>query len=235
MKVALFGYGKMGQLIERLAISRGHTIVARYSKTSFPSLTHLQEADVCIDFSHAEAVVENVKLCIIQNKPLIIGTTGWNQHLSSVEALVKSSSIGCLHAPNFSIGVYLFTQMISYAAKLMSSFDSYDISGVEYHHRHKADSPSGTAKLLANQITKEMNLSQPIDFVSVRCGHMPGTHTIHFDGPIDTITLTHQARNREGFADGALQAAEWILGKKGFFTLEDFLVNQKINTPFTAR
>jgi 4-hydroxy-tetrahydrodipicolinate reductase len=225
MKIALIGYGKMGKLIEQLALSQGHEIVARFSKQhSYLSFQQtFEEADVVIDFSHFSCVMDNVRLCIEHRKNLIIGTTGWEKQKKEIETMIRASSIGCLYAPNFSIGIHLFMQIIRYAAQLINPFNEYDVAAVEYHHRGKKDSPSGTAKVLTQQLLNEMDRLNQFEFASIRCGHIPGTHTIHFDCPVDTLTLTHQARNREGFAYGAIQAAEWIKEKKGFFTLEDML------------
>jgi 4-hydroxy-tetrahydrodipicolinate reductase len=227
MKIALIGYGKMGKLIEQAAKMAGHSICSIFSRNDPIEFKAGGLPDVCIDFSRAESVLKHVKQCIEHKTPLIIGTTGWEDNLGEVQRLVESSSIGCLYSPNFSVGVALFTQIVSQAAKLMSSLTEYDVSGVEYHHKLKADSPSGTAKALSRHVEKEMGRIESLHFSSIRSGYIPGTHTIHFDGPVDSITLTHTARNREGFALGAIKAAEWIIGKKGFFTMEDLLENQE--------
>lgn len=224
MKIALIGYGKMGQLIAQLAPHKGHEIVAiisRTTKTVHEQLDQLRAADIWIDFSHPDAVLEHLRQSIAQEKPLIIGTTGWENQLQLAKELVAASSIGCLYAPNFSIGIHLFKKIVSYAAQLIAPFAEYDLSGIEYHHKHKLDAPSGTAKALSSSITHHLPHLEGFQFSSVRCGHIPGTHTILLDSPVDTITLSHQARNREGFAYGALTAAEWLLNKKGFFTLDD--------------
>lgn len=224
MKIGLFGYGKMNKLIEMEAIKSNHSIIGTVRKNDYFSENldrFMLEGDVYIDFSHHDAVLKNAKLCARFNKPLIIGTTGWEKHFQEVKSTVNSSSIGCLYSPNFSIGVALFKEIVSYAAKLMARFKEYDISGVEYHHNQKKDSPSGTAKMLSEQINTHIN--NPVTFTSVRCGSFPGTHELYFDSPIDTICLSHEARNREGFAVGALRASEWLIDKKGFFSMSDFL------------
>lgn len=221
MRIALFGYGKMGKLLEQLALAQGHEITAIFSRQSD---THsLHQTDVCLDFSHASCVVEHSRLCAEQGKNLIIGTTGWESQLPEVQKLIRQFDIGCLYAPNFSIGIYLFSQVIAHAAQLISQFDEYEVGALEYHHSHKKDSPSGTAKALIQEILHHNTRLDHLECASVRCGYIPGTHTILFDGPTDTMTFTHQARNREGFAYGALKAAEWLIGKKGFFTLQDML------------
>lgn len=223
LKIALFGYGTMGKLIEKMAKEQGHDIVAKISRQN--SIDSLANVDVCIDFSHASCVMDHVSFCVKHQINLIIGTTGWENQLEEVRKKVEKSSIGCLYAPNFSLGVHLFIQIVSYAASLINRVEGYDVSGVEYHHKNKVDKPSGTAKALTQQLLKQLKQFDTIPFESVRCGSIPGTHTLLFDSPSDTIVLTHQARNKDDFAKGALRAAEWMMDKKGFFTLDDMLPN----------
>lgn len=234
MKIALFGYGKMGKCIEQMCLPGNHEVVCRIGRAS-PKL--VEDAQVCIDFSHPDAVLENVHFIATMGKPLVIGTTGWSSHLPEVEAAVQNAGTGLIWAPNFSLGVHLFLQIISEAAKLIDHFDHYDISGHESHHNQKADSPSGTAKAISERLLRNIDrkktivydtLNRPIEsgeihFTSTRAGFDPGTHTVAFDSPEDTIRLSHQARNREGFARGALLAAEWILDKKGVYTIDDLI------------
>lgn len=222
MKIALLGYGKMGVLVEKSAVCRGHVITAYFSCKNQEKI-HLEKADLAIDFSHPLAVLSHVKLCCHYQKPLVIGTTGWEKDFEKVCALVKERGIGCLASSNFSIGIHLFKKIVGQAAALFKSQTLYDVGALEYHHNQKIDSPSGTALLLTAEIKKHIPMSESFKFSSVRCGHIPGTHEIFFDSEADTITLTHQARNREGFAQGAVLAAEWLLSKKGYFTLDDFL------------
>lgn len=198
MKVGLLGYGKMGRLVEALA----------------SSVAEPHEADVLIDFSHPDAVIGHIELAIELKKNLVIGTTGWYDKLDSAEELVKKGGIGVVYGPNFSIGVHLMSELVKKAHQLMEHFPEYDIAGVEYHHKHKVDSPSGTA------------LSLNVPFSSVRIGTMFGTHTVLFDSPEDLIEITHRAKGREGFAKGALKAAEWIFGKKGFYHFDHYLKDQ---------
>lgn len=229
MKIALIGYGKMGKLVEQEAIAKGHSIQALYSAhLGIPqdSPEGIVKADVVIDFSHSSAVISNLELCLFLGKPILIGTTGWEKDLPEAQSLVAKSKGSCLYAPNFSIGVYLYQQILNYAAALFQNFGDYDASGLECHHRQKADSPSGTAKEISRQLQNHMPRLNSFDFSSVRCGSMPGTHTVYFDSPVDTLSLTHQARTREGFAKGALMAAEWLRTKKGFFSLEDMMQEQ---------
>jgi 4-hydroxy-tetrahydrodipicolinate reductase len=231
MKIALLGYGKMGRMVEEAALKRGHIISAK----SIAEIT--PDADICIDFSHPDAVMNNVKCAASIKKNIVIGTTGWDHIFQQVVDAVQQHQIGMLHSPNFSIGVYLFHLIVEQAAALVNQNDLYDVSGLEVHHSQKQDSPSGTAlslaKLLMSRIQRKTSLItqlngpiQPheLHFPSVRCGYHPGTHTITFDSPADTITLSHSARNREGFALGAVMAAEWVQGKKGIYTFKDIFM-----------
>jgi 4-hydroxy-tetrahydrodipicolinate reductase len=193
MKIGLHGYGKMGKAIERL--HKGPVVP-------------VEECEVCIDFSHADRVVECVKKACEVGCDLVIGTTSWEKDLPEVQELVEKGGIGVIYASNFSIGMALFVQLAEKAKALLSE---YEVAGVEVHHSEKKDAPSGTAKMLG------------VPFESVRVGKVPGTHTLIFDSEVDTIELTHRARSRDGFARGALQAAEWVRGKRGLFTLDDML------------
>lgn len=234
MKIALLGYGKMGQLIEEIATRKGHHIVARFSRqlgTLSERLPELECADLAIDFSHAATVEQHVEACLALQKPLVIGTTGWEEKYEQISQKVQQAQGSCLYAPNFSIGAYLFRQMVDYAAKLVQPFTEYDVGGMESHHRHKADQPSGTAKELTHVILQQMPRVNDFTFSSLRCGHMPGTHTLYFDSSMDTLTLTHQARNREGFAQGALLAAEWLLPRRGFFTFDHLMQDLSSGAP----
>ncbi len=226
MKIALIGYGKMGRLVDQLATAKGHHVIARFSQQlGVPDKRpqDISEADVAIDFSHPSSVLNHLNLCLSLKKPLIIGTTGWEEKLPIAKDLVKQAQGCCLYAPNFSIGFYLFQKIMGYAANLFQPFHEYDVSGIEYHHRQKIDKPSGTAKALSQHLLEQMPRLQSLDFSSVRCGSMPGTHTLHFDSPVDTLTFTHQARNRQGFAQGAVLAAEWLAKRQGFFSIDDMM------------
>lgn len=226
MKIALLGDGKMNRLIAELAPLRGHEISACFSRTRGTLQEHpakLESADVAIDFSHASVVLNHLDICLSLRKPLVIGTTGWEEQVPLANAMVKEKQGSCLFAPNFSIGVYLFQKIVRYAAALFQPCSEYDVTGIEYHHRHKRDQPSGTAKALMDCLLEQMPRLKTLPFSSIRCGHIPGTHTLLFDSPCDTITLTHEARNRQGFAQGALLAAEWVVTKQGFFNLNDMM------------
>jgi len=222
LKLNLAGRGKMGRAVEKALLLRGHTLVP------------LEEAELCIDFSRSETVLENVKKCAALGKGCVIGTTGWEKERDSVFAAAEKGGIGLLYSANFSIGIALFKELLSQAAELLAE---YDVGGIEAHHNEKADIPSGTAReigelLLKTRKDKERVLfgnSAPSDpkkeihFPSLRCGGLFGTHTLHFDGEHDSITLSHSAKGREGFAEGAVDAAEWLKGKTGIYTLEDML------------
>ncbi len=248
MNIALIGYGKMGKIIEQVAIQRGHTIIARIDPTAQDATAteitkeSIARADMCIDFSHPSAVLENLKKISHLGKPVVVGTTGWAQHIGEAKAIVQERKIGFLHASNFSIGMNVMFRIIESASKFMNQFPEYDVAGYELHHAKKLDSPSGTAKslidILLKNIERKKNVvsdkingeiqPQSLHFASVRAGNIPGTHTILFDSAADTIEITHTARNREGFALGAVIAAEWLINKKGFFTIDD-VMNDMMN------
>jgi len=187
----------MGSLIERLA----------------DDVVDLEQCDVAIDFSHPEAVLGNTRRASKIGCDLVVGTTGWESDFAEVKQLVEEAQIGAIYSPNFSVGVHLFLRLLERARTL---FDGYDAACYEMHHRHKVDSPSGTAKAVMERIGAT-------DCPAVRCGEIPGTHTAVFDSICDTVEVTHRARSREGFALGALEAARWIVGKKGLYTLDDYL------------
>lgn len=222
MKIALIGYGKMGQMIEKTAISRGHSIVARFTSNQWDAKA-LQNADICMEFTRPECVLDNIRRIAELNKEVIIGTTGWHDKMEYVQSMVKEYQIGALHSPNFSTGVNLLFEILAHASKVMSAFEEYDVAGIDYHHNMKKDSPSGTAIEIAKVIEGNMSRVSKVPLTSIRCGSIPGTHTVLFDSFCDTISITHEARNREGFAKGAVQAAEWLQGRKGFYTFGDCL------------
>lgn len=204
MKIALIGYGKMGKAVEKVALAREHTI------------TNKDEADLWIDFSHKTGIMERIEEALALHKPFVIGTTDWQEHQAKAEELTNLKGGALFVSPNFSLGLNLFLKVLKEAQKLIAPFKLYDTAGFELHHNQKKDSPSGTARLIA----EELGLKE---FAAVRVGHIPGTHTVLFDSSVDTITITHEARSREGFALGAVIAAEWLTGKKGFFTMRDLM------------
>lgn len=230
MKIALLGYGKMGQIIERIAIERGHEIVLR--KKSTHTYDGLKNADVAIDFSVPDAAVQNITTCIELGIPVISGTTGWLEHYDSIVELSTQNDGAFLYGSNFSLGVNLFFELNSYLAKMMSNLKEYKVSMEEIHHTQKLDAPSGTAISLANGIIEnteytEWTLDQAennqIHIDAKRIDSVPGTHSVFYDSAIDQIEIKHTAHNREGFALGAVVAAEWIQNKKGIFSMKDVL------------
>ncbi|WP_121967410.1 4-hydroxy-tetrahydrodipicolinate reductase [Myroides sp. N17-2] len=230
MKIALLGYGKMGQIIERIAIERGHEIVLR--KKSTDTYDGLKNADVAIDFSVPDAAVQNITTCIELGIPVISGTTGWLEHYDSIVELSTQNDGAFLYGSNFSLGVNLFFELNSYLAKMMSNLKEYKVSMEEIHHTQKLDAPSGTAISLANGIIEnteytEWTLDQAennqIHIDAKRIDSVPGTHSVFYDSAIDQIEIKHTAHNREGFALGAVVAAEWIQNKKGIFSMKDVL------------
>lgn len=222
MKIALIGYGKMGKMIDQLATHKQHEIVARINSKG-PFDDSVNRADVWIDFTRPECAVEHIQLAIEHGKPLVMGTSGWYDRLPEVEKMVENSGIGFLYTSNFSVGANLFYEIVAQAAALFHPFSTYDVALTEFHHNQKLDSPSGTARSIAQRIVEKMPRKPSVEIASVRCGKIPGTHTVYFDSAEDTITLSHEARNREGFAQGAILAAEWLKDKKGFYTLHDML------------
>jgi 4-hydroxy-tetrahydrodipicolinate reductase len=226
MKIALIGYGAMGKLIERLAKEREHDIAVVIDETdaglSAEALaTKLGGADVAIDFTTAEAVGRNVEACMIAGISLVEGTTGWNARRGEFEKLVRDSNGSFVFGANFSIGVNLFYRLADFAADLLSRFPDYEVFIEEQHHSRKKDAPSGTALKLKDIVSK--HIENEFSISATRAGNIPGTHRVGFDGPADQILLEHTARSREGFASGALMAAEWIVGKKGFFEFTDVI------------
>ena len=230
MKIALLGYGKMGQTIERIALERGHEIVLK--KDEFNTYEGLSNADVAIDFSIPAVAVENISSCFYANVPVISGTTGWLDRYDEMAALCKEKKGAFISSSNFSLGVNLFFGLNEYLAKMMSKFDSYKVDMEEIHHTQKLDAPSGTAISLAKGVIENSDytnwtLENPnpneIHIEAIRIGDVPGTHTVTYNSTVDTIEIKHTAHNREGFALGAVIAAEWIVGKQGIFTMRDVL------------
>ena len=230
MKIALLGYGKMGKEIEKIALQRGHEIVLK--KTEENNFSGLEHADVAIDFSIPTAAIENISTCFKYNIPVVSGTTGWLEKYSEMVTLCKEKNGAFLYASNFSVGVNLFFELNSYLAKLMSKVKEYNVSMEEIHHTQKLDAPSGTAITIAEGIFKETqynawtlnNASEnEIHINAKRVENVPGTHSVFYKSAVDEIEIKHTAFNRQGFALGAVVAAEWILGKKGIFSMKDVL------------
>jgi 4-hydroxy-tetrahydrodipicolinate reductase len=215
----LIGYGKMGRMVEAAAGEKGHNTVILRELTP----ASVQSVDVAIDFTHPDVAMDHLRQLASLKKSLVMGTTGWYDQLETAKRIVEGSGIGFFYAPNFSIGVHLFMKVVKEAARLINHYPDYDVAGFESHHNQKADSPSGTAKALKGLLERNMQRKRDVPMASLRVGSVPGTHSIIFDSPADTISLTHTARNREGFARGAVTAAEWLKEKKGFFTMEDLI------------
>ena len=219
MKVLLVGYGKMGRLIEELAPAHGLEIggVVDVDKGDWSA-----PADVAVDFTTADALRGNFPRYLQRQLPVVIGTTGWAAEAANLRAQAEEAGVGVVAAANFSLGVNLFQLMVSEAARLMQPYGQYGAWIHEAHHVAKRDAPSGTALVLRDAMTAA-GYDHPIDMSSTRAGAIPGTHTIGFDGLSDTIELTHTARDRRGFATGALVAAKWVIGRRGWFTMQDVL------------
>jgi 4-hydroxy-tetrahydrodipicolinate reductase len=230
MKIALLGYGKMGKVIERIALERGHEIVLKKGESN--TYDGLSTADVAIDFSVPTAAVSNISTCFNNNVPVVSGTTGWLEHFDEMVALCNEKQGGFISSSNFSLGVNIFFELNEYLAKIMSQFDSYKVTMEEIHHTQKLDAPSGTAISLAKGVIENSNyanwtLENPktneIHIEAKRIGDVPGTHTVTYDSIVDSIELKHTAHNREGFALGAVIAAEWLAGKTGIYSMKDVL------------
>ncbi|MBN4067011.1 4-hydroxy-tetrahydrodipicolinate reductase [Simkania negevensis] len=242
MKVALLGYGKMGQAIEKKAPDMGIEVVARIrSNATKAEWEAVEAADVCIDFSHPDALVGNMEKALLLQKPAVVGTTGWYSDIDHIQALVTKHNLGIIYAQNFAMGINLFMQIVAKAAQLIDGFNHYDVAVTETHHRHKVDSPSGTAHTIADlllenicrkeKICTELNgkkiAPNELHVSAIRLGAVPGTHTVIFNSDHDTITLTHQAHDRSIWAHGALEAAKWIRSKKGLFHINDMIESSR--------
>jgi 4-hydroxy-tetrahydrodipicolinate reductase len=230
MKIALLGYGKMGQIIERIATERGHEIVVR--KSIDDTFEGIENAQIAIEFSAPDAAIENLSKCFEMGIPVVSGTTGWLEKYDEMVTLCNNQSSAMIYSSNYSLGVNLFFELNEQLAKKMSKFNQYKVSMEEIHHIHKLDAPSGTAITLAEGIINNSNykswtLENPsenqINIEAKRMGEVPGTHTVFYNSEIDSIEIKHTAHNREGFALGAVVAAEWLLGKKGVFSMRDVL------------
>ena len=230
MNIGLFGYGKMGKMIERIAQERGHAIVARVDVDT--KSVDFSAMDVAIDFSTPEAAFKNITDCFENGVPVISGTTGWLSNYGKAVNICEENKGAFIYASNFSLGVNIFFELNAYLAKMMSGLQQYKVSMEEIHHTQKLDAPSGTAITLAEGIIQstdytdwELDASKNgiIPIRSIREGTVPGTHIVSYESPVDRIEIRHVAHNREGFALGAVIASEWILGKTGVFSMKDVL------------
>lgn len=243
MNLALIGYGKMGREVELVAKEKGMKIVSIFTEennTGGLGLTpdSLKHVDVCIDFSTPGSVVDNIEAVADCGRNIIVGTTGWYDRLDQVRKLVKEKKIGLLYASNFSLGLNIFSQLVMDASRMFEKHSEYDVSVHEVHHKGKTDSPSGTALSLGSIILQSLKRKTEIlhetshaqikphqlHVTSTRVGHVMGTHTVLFDSECDSIELVHRAKGRRGFALGAIVAAEWLKGRKGFYTMRDVIL-----------
>ncbi len=227
MNLAIVGYGKMGRMIERTAAGRGHAVVARFdidNNVNGEGLTpeSLAGVDAAIEFTTPGTVLENIRRLVALKVPVVVGTTGWYEKLEEIRDSVNESGGSMVYGANFSIGMNLFFRIVGEASHLFAGHSEFDPFLVEHHHKFKKDAPSGTAIVIANHMRKAYGDRTP-DAVAIRAGYVPGTHEVGFDSEADTITLTHTARSREGFASGAVLAAEKIAGKKGFYEFSELL------------
>jgi 4-hydroxy-tetrahydrodipicolinate reductase len=220
-ELAIVGYGKMGRLVEQLAPEYGFRVAVKRDLEPLVA-ADFRGVDVAVEFTVPEAVRSNVETLASFGVNLVVGTTGWLQHIDAVKAAVEKNGIGLIWSPNFSIGVNAFVRVVCEAARLLAAQPEYDAWAWEIHHAAKKDAPSGTLLKLASEM-KKAGYVRPIDVSSNRAGTIPGTHEIGFDSAADTITLRHTARSREGFARGALQAARWIVGKKGIYEFSEIV------------
>ena len=231
MKIALVGYGKMGKIIDEIATQRNHEIVARLNES--PTSGDLNNADVVIEFSNPEVAFNNIKTCLENNIPVICGTTGWLDQKSEIEKIAAENNTAFLYGSNFSLGVNLFFALNEKLANLMKNFPEYNVQLEEIHHTHKKDAPSGTAISLAEGIIKndqrfegwklEETKEKELGIFAIREDEVPGTHSVFYKSSVDEIEIKHTAYSRNGFALGAVIAAEWIQGKTGNFSMKDVL------------
>ena len=224
--IAIVGDGKMGQAIRELALEKGWRVAALLGERENASgkginAAALGGAEVAVEFTQPDAAVANITACLRAGVPVVVGTTGWYDSLPEVTRVAKEADTGLLWSPNFSLGVNVLIELARYAGTLMRTLEGFDAHIVETHHSRKKDAPSGTAIAIGKAASD--TLDRPIPTTSVRTGSVPGTHELIFDGLFEQLTLSHVARDRRVFAEGALQAADWLVGKKGVFTMRDVL------------
>lgn len=236
MKIALIGYGKMGKIIERMATEKGHEVVLKFDINNFNEFTveNLKQVDVAIEFTRPEGAADNLKKCIEAGVPVVCGTTGWLDRKEEVDAYCTKKGGAFFYASNYSVGVNIFFALNKFLAKMMNHQPQYQLETEEIHHTQKLDAPSGTSITLAEGIIDNMESKKSwvnkaseakskVPIISKRIPDVPGTHQINYQSAIDDIEIKHTAHSREGFAGGAIQAAEWIIGKKGSFGMQDLL------------
>jgi 4-hydroxy-tetrahydrodipicolinate reductase len=226
--LAIVGYGKMGRMVEQLATEYGFSVALKRDPFIWPlplTAEDFRGVDVAVDFTVPEAVQQNVGAIASFGVNLVVGTTGWLEHIDTVKCVVEQQGIGLVWSPNFSIGVNAFLRLVSEAAHLLAAQPEYGAWAWEIHHAAKKDAPSGTLLKLVEEM-KKAGYERAIDTGSNRAGTVPGTHEVGFDSAADTITLRHTARSREGFARGALKAAQWVMGKKGFYEFSEIVFSE---------
>jgi len=234
-KIAIIGYGSMGKEVERIANEQEITVSEIFDIDNLPDPDGKYKFDVAIDFTQPTSVINNIELVASLGKNLVVGTTGWLEDINQAENIVKKAGTGLVYGTNFSIGMQMFIRITKLAASLTNSLEDYDIMLHELHHKHKKDSPSGSALTLANTIIKEIKRKKVINdeiskglidprqlhVTSTRGGEITGTHTVYIDSEADSIELTHRAKNRTGFASGAVESAKWIYKRKGFYDFNE--------------
>ncbi len=230
MKIALVGYGKMGKAIEKVALEENIEIVAYLTAKERSHSEQIDKADVCVDFSDPKGVLNHVEIFSKMKKNIVIGTTGWEEDLKQVKTLVKKQKVGLLYAPNFSFGMYLFQKLAKMGACIGKKL-GFKCALLEMHHQEKKDAPSGSAKKLLSLLSPFYD--EKIDIASIRSGAIQGVHQVILNQEDDMIEMTHRIANRAVFARGALAAAQWLIGKVGFFTFEDFI--EEISCDFLER
>lgn len=236
MNILLLGYGKMGQLIDKLATADGHTIIGKINVDNRAELANIDthKVDVAIEFSQPAAAIENIKWCIDHKIPVAVGTTGWLDRKTEVDTYCDQHNGTYLFASNFSIGVNLFFKLNQYLAKLMNRQDQYEIKTKEIHHTQKLDAPSGTSITIAegildnlerksNWVNKEAQTNNELSIISERIDPAPGTHEVDYSSSVDTIEIKHTAHSREGFVKGAIAVAQWLKDQQGVKSMDDFL------------
>jgi 4-hydroxy-tetrahydrodipicolinate reductase len=236
MKIALIGYGKMGMAIEDIALQKGHEVVLKINIENTEDLTmeNLRKADVAIEFTGPESAYDNLVKCMDAGVPVVCGSTGWLEKWEAIKNLCKQKDGSLIYASNYSIGVNLFFEVNKYLGRLMAEYDDYNVSLEEIHHTQKKDAPSGTAITLAEQVLENIKIktrwvnqvsgkADELEIISERVDPAPGTHKVKYSSPIDDIEIIHTAHTRQGFAGGALKAANFLKDKKGIFTMKDVL------------
>jgi 4-hydroxy-tetrahydrodipicolinate reductase len=235
MKIALIGYGKMGKEIEKIALKRGHSVSAIIDTHNISEINSLiKNVDIAIEFTRPESAIENIKVCINEQVPVVVGTTGWYNDFDEIKKMVSDNNGSLFYATNYSIGVNVFFDINRKLAELMNPHPEYDVEIEEIHHTQKLDAPSGTAITLAEGVLSEFKRKkkwinekasdkEELSIISVRKDAVPGTHIIKYKSEIDSIEIKHTANNRIGFASGAVIAAEWLVSKKGVYTMKDML------------